>query len=38
LETSFREEQEMAAWTAEHIAPELRRFVERSAGGETAGV
>jgi len=38
LETSLREEQEMAAWIAEHIAPTVRRFVERSAAGQTAGV
>jgi len=38
LETSLREEQEMAAWIAEHITPTVRRFVERSAAGQTAGV
>jgi ferritin-like metal-binding protein YciE len=38
LEISLREEQDMAAWIAEHIAPTVRRFVERSAAGQTAGV
>src|SRR3954452_903874 len=38
LETSLREEQDMAAWIAEHIAPTVRRFAERSAAGQTAGV
>jgi ferritin-like metal-binding protein YciE len=38
LETSLREEQDMAAWIAEHIGPTVRRFAERSAAGQTAGV
>ncbi len=38
LETSLREEQQMAAWIADRIDPTVRRFVERSAAGLTAGV
>jgi ferritin-like metal-binding protein YciE len=38
LETSLREEQQMAAWIADHIDPTVRRFVERSAANLTAGV
>lgn len=38
LETSLREERDMAAWIAEHIDQTVRRFVERSAAGQTAGV
>jgi ferritin-like metal-binding protein YciE len=38
LETSLREEENMAAWIADHIAPTVRRYVERSAAGQTAGV
>jgi ferritin-like metal-binding protein YciE len=38
LETSLREEQDMAAWIAEHIDPTVRRYVERSAANLTAGV
>jgi hypothetical protein len=38
LETSLREEQDMAAWIAEHIDPTVRRYVERSAASLTAGV
>jgi ferritin-like metal-binding protein YciE len=38
LETSLHEEQDMAAWIAEHIDPTVRRYVERSAANLTAGV
>jgi ferritin-like metal-binding protein YciE len=38
LQTSLREEQDMAAWIAEHLDPTVRRFVERSAANVTAGV
>lgn len=38
LETSLKEEMDMAAWIADHIDPTVRRFVERSAAGETAGI
>jgi ferritin-like metal-binding protein YciE len=38
LETSRREEQDMAAWIAQHIDPTVRRYVERSAANQTAGV
>jgi ferritin-like metal-binding protein YciE len=38
LETSLREEEQMAAWIDEHIGPTVRRYVERSASGQTAGV
>jgi len=38
LETSLREEEQMAAWIEEHIDPTVRRYVERSASGQTAGV
>lgn len=38
LQTSLREEQEMARWIAEHIDATTRRFVERSAAKQTAGV
>jgi ferritin-like metal-binding protein YciE len=38
LETSLREEQQMAAWIADHLDPTVRRFVERSAANLTAGV
>lgn len=38
LQTSLREEEQMAAWIAEHIGPTVRRYVERSASGQTAGV
>jgi len=38
LEQSLREEKDMAAWIAEHLDATTRRFVERSAAGEKAGV
>jgi len=38
LNTSLREEREMAQWIAEHLDGTIRRFVERSAAGQTAGV
>jgi ferritin-like metal-binding protein YciE len=38
LETSLREEKDMAAWIADHIDATTRRFVERSAAGQKAGV
>jgi ferritin-like metal-binding protein YciE len=38
LKTSLAEERDMAAWIAENIAVTTRRFVQRSAAHETAGV
>lgn len=38
LEASLREEQAMAKWIEEHIAPTTLRYVERSAAGQTAGI
>jgi len=38
LETSLQEEKDMAEWIASHIDGTTRRFVERSAAGQTAGV
>jgi ferritin-like metal-binding protein YciE len=38
LEASLREEQAMAAWIADHLEATTRRFVERSAANQTAGV
>ena len=38
LDTSLREEKEMAQWIAEHLDATVRRFVERSAAGQKAGV
>jgi len=38
LKTSLREEQAMADWIADHLDGTIRRFVERSAAGLTAGV
>jgi ferritin-like metal-binding protein YciE len=38
LETSLKEEQAMADWIEQHIAPTTLRYVERSAAGQTAGV
>jgi ferritin-like metal-binding protein YciE len=38
LETSLREEKDMAAWIADHIDSTVRRYVERSAANLTAGV
>jgi ferritin-like metal-binding protein YciE len=38
LETSLREEEQMAAWIEEHIDATVRRYVERSASGQTAGI
>jgi len=38
LQASLREEEAMAAWIEQHIAPTTLRFVERSAAGQTAGV
>jgi ferritin-like metal-binding protein YciE len=37
LRQSLQEEQAMAQWIADHIAPTTLRYVERSAVGETAG-
>jgi len=37
LETSLREEKDMAAWIADHIEATTRKFTERSAAGQTAG-
>jgi len=38
LNTSLREEKAMAQWLADHLDSTVRRFVERSAAGMTAGV
>jgi ferritin-like metal-binding protein YciE len=38
FETSLTEEKNMAAWIAEHLPATTKRFVERSAAHETAGV
>jgi ferritin-like metal-binding protein YciE len=38
LSTSLREEREMAQWIADHLDDTVRRFVDRSAAGQTAGV
>ena len=38
LNTSLREEKDMAQWIADHLDATVRRFVERSAAGQTAGV
>ncbi len=38
LETSLREEKDMAAWILDHIDATTRRYVERSAAGQTAGI
>lgn len=38
LRLSLQEEQQMAAWIADNIDATTRRFVERSAAGQTAGV
>jgi ferritin-like metal-binding protein YciE len=38
LDTSLREEKDMAQWIAEHLDATVRRFVERSAAGQKAGV
>jgi ferritin-like metal-binding protein YciE len=38
LNTSLREERDMAQWIAEHLDVTVRRFVERSAAGQKAGV
>ena len=38
LQTSLREEEAMAQWIDQHIAPTTLRFVERSAAGQKAGV
>jgi ferritin-like metal-binding protein YciE len=38
LQQSLQEEEAMAQWIADHIAPATMRFVERSAAGEKAGV
>jgi ferritin-like metal-binding protein YciE len=38
LETSLREEKDMAAWIADHLDATVRRFVQRSAANQTAGV
>jgi len=38
LEASLREERNMAAWIADHLDATVRRFVQRSAAGQTAGI
>jgi ferritin-like metal-binding protein YciE len=38
LNASLREEKDMAQWIADHLDATVRRFVERSAAGQTAGV
>ena len=38
LETSLREEKDMAAWIADNLDATVRRFVERSAANLKAGV
>jgi ferritin-like metal-binding protein YciE len=38
LEASLREEKAMAAWIADHLEATTRRFVERSAANQKAGV
>jgi len=38
LQTSLREELDMATWIADHIDSTVRRYVERSAANVTAGV
>jgi len=38
LETSLREEEAMAQWIADHLDDTVRRFVTRSAAGQTASV
>jgi ferritin-like metal-binding protein YciE len=38
LEASLREERSMATWIADHLDATVRRFVQRSAAGQTAGV
>jgi ferritin-like metal-binding protein YciE len=38
LATSLEEEKQMAAWIADHIDATTRRFVERSAANQTAGI
>ncbi len=38
LRQSLQEEERMAQWIADHIAPTTQHFVERLAAGQTAGV
>jgi ferritin-like metal-binding protein YciE len=38
LNTSLREEKDMAQWIADHLDATVRRFVDRSAAGQKAGV
>jgi ferritin-like metal-binding protein YciE len=38
LQASLREEEAMAEWIDQHIAPTTLRYVERSAAGQKAGV
>jgi ferritin-like metal-binding protein YciE len=38
LQQSLKEEEAMASWIADHIAPTTLRFLERSAAGAKAGV
>ena len=38
LQQSLQEEERMAQWIADHIAPTTLRFVQRSASGQKAGV
>jgi ferritin-like metal-binding protein YciE len=38
LNESLREEERMAQWVQEHIAPTVLRYIERTAAGQKAGV
>jgi ferritin-like metal-binding protein YciE len=38
LETSLREEKDMAQWIADHIDDTTRRYAKRTVSGQTAGV
>jgi ferritin-like metal-binding protein YciE len=38
LRQSLQEEQRMAQWIADHMAPTVLRFIERSAAGQKAGL
>lgn len=37
LQQSLKEEQSMAQWIEDHLKPTMLRYVERYAGGDTAG-
>ncbi len=37
LQQSLKEEQSMAQWIEQHLKPTMLRYVERYAGGDTAG-